>query len=195
MSTSTLPPPGASSKVGGGGLNTKFFGLPAWGWVAIAAAGGIGVYVWLQSRKKADSTVESGNPDSINGPAQGGYQSDVNQDLLAQIRDLQGSNSTPTDGGDDTPTTPALKPAPTNLKFAVLTTKTATLTWTGVPDIVQYRVTWQKPNGTINNVPFGTMNTTGLNAKKGDTISARVVGIDDKSNTLTQPAVITQQIK
>jgi hypothetical protein len=151
--------------------------------------------VWLQSRKKDDSTAESGNPDSINGPAQGGYQSDVNQDLLSQIRDLQGAGSTPTDDDGDTTTTPTLKPAPTNLQFKVLTTKAATLTWTGVPGIVQYRVTWQKHDGSINNVPFGTMASTGLNEKKGNTIAARVVGIDDKSNTLTEPAVISQQIK
>jgi hypothetical protein len=69
----------------------KTAGLPMWGWVALAAAGGIAALVWFQRPKApAAATPPTLAVDTTDS------SSDQNAALLAQIRDLQGATSTPT---------------------------------------------------------------------------------------------------
>lgn len=101
-STRSQPPPGRD---GGGGFNQKMMGLPVWAWVALAAAGGIAFVVWRQSRNKAtaDDTTAPTTTDAQ------GLDVEQYESLLALLRDLQGQNSVPAEGGDtpnsDDPTT------------------------------------------------------------------------------------------
>lgn len=137
-------PGGPPPNVGGGGLSKKIAGLPTWGWIAIAAAGGIGLYVWLQSRKSAAPTGDT--LDNSNGSSDpngiGAYASDTDQALLAQIRDLQGAQSTAT--GDDTSSTPSpvALVAPENLRATTVTGVVIVLTWDGVEGARGYDISW-----------------------------------------------------
>lgn len=104
-STRSAPPDVGGRNSGGGGFNQKMMGLPVWAWVALAAAGGIAFVVWRQSRNKAAADPAAAPADQT---AEGlsDYQF---ESLLAILRDIQGKNSTPIEGGDtpnsDDPTT------------------------------------------------------------------------------------------
>jgi len=77
----------------GEGLSKKVAGLPTWGWIGIAAAGGVILLLWLQSRKSqaAPSTQDSSVPSTD--------QTGAIETLASQIRDLQGAGSQPTTPG------------------------------------------------------------------------------------------------
>lgn len=96
--------PGAA---GGGGLSKKMMGLPAWAWVALAAAGGAIFFVWRSKGKSADAAATTSTT-PVDSTAQG---LDVEQyeSILALLRDIQGTVSTipgEDDSGGDTSTTP-----------------------------------------------------------------------------------------
>lgn len=74
----------------GTGLMKRTAGLPMWGWVALAGAAGIVALMWFQRGKSgAAAAAPTLAVDTSAGP------NDQNAALLAQIRDLQGANSTP----------------------------------------------------------------------------------------------------
>src|SRR5882724_2781383 len=86
----------AGGGTGGSGLMKRTAGLPMWGWVALAGAAGIVALMWYQRGKAgAAAAAPTLAVDTSSGP------NDQNAALLAQIRDLQGANSTAT----TTPTT------------------------------------------------------------------------------------------
>lgn len=131
-------PPGGGGDGGGGFLSRRTAGIPGWGWVALAVAGGVVALLWLQSRK----TAAPATTPAPAGTDTTGIADDQYQQLLAQLRDLQGAPSTPT-----TPATPTYsnnsewyqaainwyRTAP-NAKFGVVKMLTATNNWlTGQP--------------------------------------------------------------
>lgn len=187
-----MPPPNMGG--GGGVLSKKLWGLPTWGWIALAAAAGIGGYVWLQSRKSktdASSTDTDPNAQDTDSGASVGASSDLDQSLLAQIRDLQGANSTAT------PTTPTATtlPAVTNLKFSSGPSTThCIVTWSPVTGAVAYNVTFQLRTGSKMNVPFAPVTDTYYKLNKGDFVNVRVQP-KAADGTLGAQAVISQQIK
>lgn len=81
---------------GGGALQKKVMGLPTWGWIAIAGGVTVVGYLWWKSRQNAaasaasQSTTPTTGTDSTTGLATDQYEA-----LLAQLRDLQGQNSQP----------------------------------------------------------------------------------------------------
>jgi hypothetical protein len=92
----TDPTP-STKESSGGGLTSKIGPLPMWGWVAIAAAGGIAALLWMQHRKPAaqpTNTTEVQGPDS----ATVANLQDQLGTVLGQIRDLQGGSSKPAPG-------------------------------------------------------------------------------------------------
>ncbi len=106
-------PPGQPSRPpttkdsGGTGLNAKLFGLPTWGWVALAGAGGVALLLWLQNRKNAAPAPVQTMDTSNAGDSQ---IQDLQAELAtveSQIRDVQGMPSTPGPAG---PTGPAGPP-------------------------------------------------------------------------------------
>lgn len=104
-STRSAPPDVGGRDSSGGGFNQKMMGLPVWAWVALAAAGGIAFVVWRQSRNKAaDDTATAPADQTAEGLSDYQFES-----LLAVLRDIQGKNSVPIEGGDtpnsDDPTT------------------------------------------------------------------------------------------
>lgn len=74
------------------GLSKKIGGLPTWGWIALAAAGGIGFFMWRQNR--AASTASTATQDT-SGTSAEGLPTEQYESLLALLRDLQGHGSTP----------------------------------------------------------------------------------------------------
>ena len=81
------------------GLTQKMGPLPVWGWIALAAAGGIGVLVWLQHRKSAAADTTGTNSTVAVQGADAATVANLQDQLgvvLSQIRDLQGGPSTPT---------------------------------------------------------------------------------------------------
>lgn len=105
--TEPMPPKRSTPPSGGGGaMSEKLWGLPTWGWVAIAAAGGVVMLLWLQNRKKGDSAPQQ----TLTTPsADSADVQDLQSQLAtieAQIRDLQGGGSTPAPGDDGSGTTP-----------------------------------------------------------------------------------------
>jgi hypothetical protein len=87
--------PDSSTRDSGGiGLTNKLGPLPVWGWIALAAAGGIAAIVWLRSRKPQD---QQGNTTEVQGPDSATVQNlqDEMQVVISQIRDLQGGGSIP----------------------------------------------------------------------------------------------------
>lgn len=174
----------------GGDLNKKIAGLPTWGWIALATAAGIAVAVYLQYRKKpAESTTTtqpSDGTDSINAQ----YASDINQQLLATIRDLQGDPSAP-----PTTTPTSTLAAPQNVKFTLVTRSSATVTWSPVEGADGYRVYTQNKHGVGGPFrPFGPMFTySGYTSVKGDTLSVKVAAV--KGSETSPYTVVTTVIK
>jgi cytoskeletal protein RodZ len=77
-------------------LSAKMGPLPVWGWIALAAAGGVGVLLWLQSRKNAAAAGTTGTTTEVQG-ADAATVANLQDQLAtveAQIRDTQGSGST-----------------------------------------------------------------------------------------------------
>lgn len=85
--------PETQPRQGGDGLSAKVGPLPAWGWIVLAAVGGIGLIVLLRSRNATQSTTapSSVSPDT----ATTANLQDQLAVVASQIRDLQGGNSTP----------------------------------------------------------------------------------------------------
>ena len=84
----TPPPPS-----GGIGLQKRIGPLPAWGWIAIAAAAGIVGVVYLQYRRKASSASTSDTSGSTTDSSSSSDDLGNDEAILSQIRDLQGSVS------------------------------------------------------------------------------------------------------
>lgn len=81
-------------------LRQREAGLPRWGWITLAAAGGVLGLVWYQSHRAAQATAGQQTVDTTaQGLDTGQYES-----LLAILRDLQGQPSQPTP--TPTPTSP-----------------------------------------------------------------------------------------
>lgn len=78
----------------GSGLNKKIAGQPIWLWTTVGAAGAVIVWVWLRNRKstKAGQTDSTTNP-QYTPSGNEGLSTSQYEDLLAQLRDLQGSQS------------------------------------------------------------------------------------------------------
>lgn len=167
--------PAVPPRPGGGGLNAKLWGLPTWGWIAIAAAGGIGLFVWLQSRKK-NSTSDTSNPSNDQQGGSGQYDSDEVQSLLAQIRDYQGQLSTPD------PATPAAPSAVTNLRAAGVYKNHINLVWDAVPKARGYDITWTDGKGAMDTktslVPAYTLFNLPPGMKYTIKVRARTDGAD-----------------
>lgn len=99
---------------GGGGStgfspSMKIAGLPAWGWVGIAAAAG---FVWFYARRSSSDQEQQPVTNTVTVP--GADATDIQGQLAtlnAQIRDLQGSGSS-TSGGTNDNIPPVLLPLP-----------------------------------------------------------------------------------
>lgn len=100
----TQPPETTQRPEGGtgGGLTSKLGPLPVWGWVAIAAAGGVVLLLWLQSRKNAAAAATPA-PNVI-GPDTAEVQNLQDQFgvISSQIRNLQGGGSVATSNSPST---------------------------------------------------------------------------------------------
>lgn len=97
---------------GGTGLSRRMGGLPAWGWIAIAAAAGIGVILWLNFRKNQAAASSATTFDANSTDAS--IPTDQYEVLLSQIRDLQGDASQPGPTGPTGPAGPPGPPGPTS---------------------------------------------------------------------------------
>lgn len=143
-----------------------------WGWIAIAAAAGIGVIMWRKTKAPAQSgqsTPIQVVPDDTSGQ----YES-----VLAMLRDLQGAESSE-------PTTPTTTPTPTqdtlpgvtNLKVAIAG-PLATATWSPVSGALWYTAFWQTPHGSTGgyktNLPSSVVNLDMLNVSKGQWVKCMV---------------------
>lgn len=74
--------------------------IPTWGWVGIATVGGVLVIVWWKNRNSSAASDTSA-PASVSD-SDSDVQSELDS-LAAQIRDLQGDNSTTGDSGGTAP--------------------------------------------------------------------------------------------
>jgi LysM repeat protein len=105
-------PPSMHTSAGpdtGSGLTKKMVGLPMWGWIALAAAGGVVALVWMQNHKSktTDSSIQTPvdqNPE--------GLSTDQYESLLALLRDIQGQPSTPLPTPSPGPAGPPGPPGP-----------------------------------------------------------------------------------
>ena len=161
-----------ASTGGKGFLTQKMAGLPTWGWLAIAGAAGVVAFLWIQRSRKATDTSGDTADSNSDTSTNAGYSSDVDQSLLAQIRDLQGQGSTTTPA-----TTTNQLPAPASLKFTSVTRTNAIATWAPVDGAVSYNAYWQTKAGTAKNVPLAPINNHGYKLNKGDTVNLRVCGV------------------
>lgn len=82
----------------GNAFTAKVGPLPAWGWIAIAAAGGIGVLLWLQNRRGKQQPTNTTDVQGVDSATLNNFE-DALATIEAQIRDLQGAGSQPTPGG------------------------------------------------------------------------------------------------
>src|SRR5258708_7498312 len=96
----TPPKTGGPTQSGGSGISQKMMGLPAWAWVAIAAAGGAIFFVWRSRSKTNADAATSTTQTPVDSTAQG---LDVEQyeSILALLRDIQGNVSTGDNDTDD----------------------------------------------------------------------------------------------
>jgi LysM domain len=126
----------------GSGLKSKVMGLPVWGWVAVAAAGGIVLLMWLQNRKSktAAPTDTSGTPAyaDLSGLTTEQYES-----LLALLRDIQGNTSVPAPAGPPGPQGPPGTPGTPGPPGTPAPTPTPTPTPTTPPHTFRY--VWVTP--------------------------------------------------
>jgi hypothetical protein len=92
----TQPPPRPQTPPQqGNGFQQKLGPLPVWAWIALAAAGGVVLLLWTQSRKSNSSDTATSPVDT----ATLGDNTGALETLASQIRDLQGANSQPTTPG------------------------------------------------------------------------------------------------
>lgn len=96
--TAPVRPERPSTEDGGGGLSTKIGPLPTWAWLAITAAGGVVVLLWLQSRKNAASSTTDTSGTVSPSTADVANLQDQLATVGSQIRDLQGGQSQPNTG-------------------------------------------------------------------------------------------------
>lgn len=90
-------PPDTQSR-SGGGLTQKVGPLPTWGWIALAAAGGIGVLLWMQNRRKNAAAVAGTAPAVDVQGADAATVANLQDQLatvMSQIRDTQAIPLTP----------------------------------------------------------------------------------------------------
>lgn len=175
---------------GGTGLSRKIAGLPAWGWIAVAAAAGIVGYVWLQSRKNDNTTQPTDNGTGGEPGVSTQYASDVDQELLAQIRDLQGQNSTGNQAAGPLA-------APSGLHATGVYTNRIGVAWTPVDGAYGYDVAWTDQKGGSNSAvvlgPYYSMMS--LPRKYRYTIKVRARGLPGSSQTGTWSSPITVTTK
>lgn len=104
----TQPTIESPPQTGGGGFRQKIMGIPAWGWLAIAAVGGAAILLW---RRGGTPAQENAVPAGFVPPADSQSPEVTNEEfqtLLAQIRDIQGKLSEAAEQPTPTPTpTPA----------------------------------------------------------------------------------------
>lgn len=105
--------PGTAPDVNAGsGFKSKIMGMPAYMWVAIAAVGGAAFLLWRRGSGGADEAATPNLPAGYVPPSSDETDFMGNEEryqtILAQLRDLQGKNSTPPPAS--TPTTGTTKP-------------------------------------------------------------------------------------
>ena len=99
------PPP----RVGGTGMNTRLGPLPYWAWGLIVVAGVVVGWTWLRSRNAQPAATPDITPTGGNDQ---GLSTEQYESLLALLRDIQGTPSTPIYTPGD-PGTPVPVPIPT----------------------------------------------------------------------------------
>lgn len=163
------PPPSDTSPSEGGGLQRRMMGLPMWGWIAIAAAGGIVLILWYQN-KKNNQPAPGANADVTGTDTTQGLATSQYEALLAQLRDLQGANSVPAtpssnnsgdkdkdkDKGNKDLTIKNLKQIPGTIPGEI------TIDWDDVRGAVYYVVS--RDNGAATDNAFGSSYTSRYNA-------------------------------
>lgn len=77
----------------GGTFSRRVGGLPVWGWVAIAVAGGVVIFMWLQHKNNSSSGAASAQTATNMTGADNGLATDQYESLLALLRDVQGEAS------------------------------------------------------------------------------------------------------
>lgn len=151
-------------------LSKKLYGIPTWGWLAIAAAGGVAALVWMQSRKKAATPATTAN----SGPTYAdGIPTEQYESLLALLRDIQGQGSTsttpPPSGGTGNLTAPG----------GVTDLGNNRIGWNAVPNAVGYRI--YQAGGALLDAGTGTYyNISGLT--KGGKYGYQVAAVDANGN-------------
>lgn len=90
------PPAGRSGA--GAGFSRKIGPLPVWGWVTLAAAGGVG-YLWWRKRHGAasGSTASTATTTATSVSTTAGVNADAASVLQSEIEQLQGAQSTDAD--------------------------------------------------------------------------------------------------
>jgi cytoskeletal protein RodZ len=101
----TRSAPGAPGKPpsGGTGFSRKFGPLPAWAWVLLAAAGGVG-YIWWKNKQNASAASAASEPDTAEADSSGGDDAASIATLQSEIQQLQGAASTPAATPNSAPT-------------------------------------------------------------------------------------------
>lgn len=84
----------AGSRAPGAGFSRKIGPLPVWGWTALAAVGGVGVWWYLRHRKATSSTASTATTTSTASSTSTDYAGEIST-LQAEIQQLQGEPSTP----------------------------------------------------------------------------------------------------
>jgi hypothetical protein len=84
----TAPPQTDTSS----GFNKKIAGYPAWAWVTVIAGGAVVLYLWTQHKKNANAST--GTDTSQYTPSGNeGLSTEQYEDLLAQLRDIEGAQA------------------------------------------------------------------------------------------------------
>lgn len=84
----------APRPAGGTGFAKKVGPLPVWGWVGLAALGGLGYLWWRSHHKAAASTASTATTTSTGATTSTDYAGEIST-LQAEIQQLQGATSTP----------------------------------------------------------------------------------------------------
>lgn len=183
MTAPARGPSDVDSGRSGGGLTSKVGPLPVWGWVALAAAGGIAVLLWLQSRKKAaapgdTSTAATGSVSP--STADVANLQDQLATVVSQIRDLQGGNSQPAPG---TPTDSG------TYYFAIQGDSSPSTRYVGIPGVGYYAAPYAGAvsflQGHPNTIDLGTIPQGTAQTRFGPLLPWETIG--SGNNHIMQP--------
>lgn len=92
----------APPETGGTGLNKKIGGYPAWAWVTVTAGGVIVLWLWSRRKSAGSGGTNSSTNPQYTPSGNEGLSTDQYEALLAQLRDIQASQSGESEDKDTT---------------------------------------------------------------------------------------------